>query len=89
VNSAVIKEDLELACTKSNIKPMLMVRDVATRWNSTAELLACALQLRKALTMLVGFEQHNKSRTALLQRFKLTSSEWELSEQLQPLLQVS
>lgn len=68
---------------------MLMVRDVATRWNSTAELLARALQLRKALTLLVGFEQHNRARSSRLQRFKLSSDEWQLIEQLQPLLQVS
>jgi hypothetical protein len=68
---------------------MLMVRDFATHWNSTAELLAHALQLHKALSMLVGFEQHNKSCMAHLQWFKLTSNEWELIEQLQPLLQVS
>jgi len=65
-----------------------MVRDVATRWNSTSELLERALHLRKALTVLVGLEQHNKPRTARLQRFKLTGPEWELLEQLWPLLNV-
>ena len=89
VNSPTIRADLEIACNKSSTKPMLMVRDVATRWNSTAELLARALQLRKALTMLVGFEQHNRARSSRLQRFKLSSDEWQLIEQLQPLLQVS
>jgi hypothetical protein len=67
----------------------VMVCGVATHWNSTAELLACALQLCKVLTMLVGFEQHNKSCTARLQWLKLTSNEWEITEQLQLLLQVS
>jgi hypothetical protein len=65
-----------------------MVWDVATRWNSTAELLARALELRKALNMLVNFEQHNRARSARLQRFKLSSDEWELLEQLWPLLEV-
>jgi hypothetical protein len=67
MNSPVIKEDLELACMKSNTKPMLMVCDVVACWNITAELLAHALQLCKALTMLVGFEQHNKPCMARLQ----------------------
>jgi len=73
---------------KSNTKPALMVRDVATRWNSTSELLERALLLRKALNVLVGLEQHNKPRTARLQRFKLSGPEWELLEQLWPLLNV-
>jgi hypothetical protein len=65
-----------------------MVRDVATRWNSTSELLDRALQLRKALTVLASLEQHNKPHTARLQRFKLATPEWELIEQLWPLLKV-
>jgi hypothetical protein len=65
-----------------------MVRDVATRWNSTSKLLARALQLRKALNLLVGYEQHNKPHSARLQRFKLSTPEWELLEQLWPLLDV-
>jgi len=65
-----------------------MVRDVATWWNSTSELLARALQLRKALNLLVGYEQHNKPRSARLLRFKLSTAEWELLEQLWPLLDV-
>ena len=65
-----------------------MVRDVTTRWNSTSELLACAITLRCALNLLVGYEQHNKPRSARLQRFKLTAAEWELLEQLWLLLDV-
>ena len=65
-----------------------MVRDVATQWNSTSELLEHALHLHKALTVLVGLEQHNKPHTAQLQRFKLMGPEWELLEQLWPLLNV-
>jgi hypothetical protein len=65
-----------------------MVRDVATRWNSTSELLDRAIMLRRALNLLVGYEQHNKPRSARLQCFKLTVAEWELLEQLWPLLDV-
>jgi len=36
-----------------------MVHDVATRWNSTAELLERALQLHEAINLLVIAEQHN------------------------------
>jgi hypothetical protein len=65
-----------------------MVHDVAMRWNSTSELLDHALQLCKALTVLAGLEQHNKLHIARLQSFKLAIPEWELLEQLWPLLKV-
>jgi len=38
-----------------------MVRDVVTHWNSTASMLEWLLQLREALMLLVGMEQHNKA----------------------------
>ena len=62
-----------------------MVRDVARRWNSTAELLECTLQLCKALSLLV---QHNRPGSAHLKRFQLLKNEWELLEKLFPLLEV-
>jgi hypothetical protein len=65
-----------------------MVRDVATRWNSTAALLERALQLREALNQLVVSEQHNRPRTARLRRFQLSKNEWELLDRLFPLLEV-
>jgi hypothetical protein len=67
----------------------MMVRDVAMRWNSTAELLERALQLREALNLLVIAEQHNRPRSARLKRFQLTKQEWELLEKLFPLLEAS
>jgi uncharacterized protein YukE len=67
---------------------VLMVWNVVRQWNSTAELLARALELRKALNMLVNSEQHNRARSAGLQQFKLLSDEWELLKQLWPLLEV-
>jgi hypothetical protein len=63
-NSSTIRTNLKKACLKTNTKPALMVHDVVTRWNSTSELLDHALQLRKALTILAGLEQHNKPHTA-------------------------
>ena len=66
-----------------------MVRAVATRWNTMAELIGRALQLREALMLLVGLEQHNKgARGVRLSRFKLSKQEWELLNQLHPLLEV-
>jgi hypothetical protein len=65
-----------------------MVRDVSTRWNSTALMIERALQLREALKLLVVMERHNQSRGARLGRFKLTKEEWDLLAQLFPILDV-
>jgi hypothetical protein len=88
-NSPTIHADLEAMCIKSKIKPLLMVHDVATRWNSTAELIKLALALRKALNLLINLKQHNRPRSSRLKRFHLTKQEWELLEKLFPLLEVS
>lgn len=87
-NSPTLRADLESACVRSKTKAVLMVRDVATRWNSTAELVERALQLREALSLLVISEQHNRPRSARLKRFQLSKNEWELLEKLFPLLEV-
>jgi hypothetical protein len=66
-----------------------MVRDVATRWNSTAKLLEHVLQLRKAINLLVIAEHHNRPWSTCLKCFQLTKPEWELLDKLFPLLEVS
>ena len=65
-----------------------MVRDVSTRWNSTASMVERALQLREALKLLVVMEQHNRPRGARLEHFKLSKDEWELLTQLFQILDV-
>jgi hypothetical protein len=66
-----------------------MIRDVATRWNSTAELVGRAIELRAALTLLVVNKDHNKLRGVRLKRFQLSVDEWDLLTALYPLLDVS
>lgn len=65
-----------------------MIRDVSTRWNSTALMLERALELREALKLLVVMEEHNKPRGVHLSRFKLSKEEWDLLAQLFPILDV-
>ena len=67
-----------------------MIRDVSTRWNSTAELVQCALELSLALKILVVKAEHNKhNRGVRLRRFQLSPEEWKLLSDLSPLLNVS
>ncbi|KAF7371898.1 Zinc finger BED domain-containing protein 4 [Mycena venus] len=80
--------DLFKACKKCDVAPLLMVRNVSTQWNSTAMLLKRAVELKEPLKMLVGMEVHNCSRSARLGHFKLSKKEWELLEELEPLLDV-
>jgi hypothetical protein len=87
-NSPTLREDLRIQCERNKVKPKLMLRAVATRWNTMAELIGRAIELRDALNSLVTLEQHNRARGVRLQRFKLTKQEWELLIQLFPLLEV-
>lgn len=65
-----------------------MVRDVATRWNSTAELIGRVIELCEALKFLVIMPEHNKTRGVRLKRYQLSAAEWLLLTELFPLLEV-
>jgi hypothetical protein len=67
-----------------------MIRDVSTRWNSTAELIQRALELAPALKILIVKAEYNKpGRGVQLKRFQLSPEEWNLMAELSPLLEVS
>jgi hypothetical protein len=68
--------------------PHLMICNISTRWNSTALMLECALELWEALKLLVVMEEHNKSHGVCLSQFKLLKEEWNLFAQLFPILNV-
>lgn len=61
----------------------LMPRDVATRWNSTLDLLEYALEHRKAIVLVT--QRHELG----LRDLELTDEEWAIIEQLQIVLKVS
>lgn len=85
----MIREDLERSCRQVKIEPKLMVYDVPTRWNSTAELTQCALELSPALKILVVKAEYNKpGRGVRLKRFQLSPDEWNILAKLSPLLDV-
>ncbi|EAU89851.2 hypothetical protein CC1G_07003 [Coprinopsis cinerea okayama7 len=86
VHSPTISEDLKACCERVGVFAKKMVRDVPTRWNSTAELLDRALELRAALDRLCLMPEHNRSRGARLKQYRLSPDEWKVLEQLAPLL---
>ena len=61
----------------------LMPRDVATRWNSTLDLLEYALEHRKAIVLVTQWCELG------LRDLELTDEEWTIIEQLQIVLKVS
>jgi len=67
----------------------MLIRPVATRWNSLTETIIRALDLQRALDMVVELAKYNKPGQRKLREFLLGEDEWELLRQLMPLLDVS
>jgi hypothetical protein len=60
----------------------LMPRDVATRWNSTFEMLNYAVEHRKAVDIVT------QRRDLGLREFELSDEEWDIAGQLRDVLKV-
>ena len=60
----------------------LMPRDVATRWNSTFDMLDFALEYRLGVDAMTSERKHD------LRKFELTAEEWEIARQLHDVLKV-
>jgi hypothetical protein len=72
-----ILEDLENNATLSGSEPLairIMPRDVATRWNSTFDMLTFALEYREAIDLISSDRE--------MRKFELMDEEWLLVEQL-------
>lgn len=59
-----------------------MVRDVATRWNSTFDMLEYSLNHRAAINQITQLRDHG------LRKFELSDEEWKVVEQLHDVLKV-
>jgi len=64
------------------LRDRIMPRDVATRWNSTFDMLDFALEYRKALDAISG------DRDMDLRQFELAEFEWKIAAQLRDALKV-
>jgi len=70
------------------IPELVLLRPVPTRWNTMTEVLTHALTLQPVLTTLCERAQFNKRDGVRLRRFVLEDEEWELLQQLAPILEV-
>ena len=60
----------------------MMLRDVATRWNSTYDMLEFAIDYRAALDLMTGDHDMN------LCKFELSKKEWSMASELSEVLHV-
>ena len=67
-------ERFEASCNYVQVKPLKMVRDVVTRWNSAYKMLDRAVYLHKAIDAFIDSED--------MARFKLSKKEWDQAEYL-------
>ena len=88
-HSPVLREDFKIACEKAGIKPLQMKCAIATHWNSLADAIMHALKVCHSLEGLLTLAKYDKLGPQSLRRCKVTRQEWEILEQLEPLLSVS
>lgn len=77
--SVKLRQKLRKLCIVYGIKPLVPIIDVETRWNSTYRLIVRAFHLKHAIEALCVSEKN-------LQKFQLTSAEWEELKTLSSLL---
>ncbi|KAG0708537.1 hypothetical protein DFH29DRAFT_794768, partial [Suillus ampliporus] len=65
---------------KCKLSQRVMPRDVATRWNSTFDMLTFALKYHKAIDMICADKNMD------LRDYELSEKEWELAQQLHDVL---
>lgn len=70
------------ALTTHGLSQRIMPRDVATRWNSTYDMLEFAVQYRTAIDAMTAVREYN------LRKFELLPMEWEIAEELRDVLKV-
>jgi hypothetical protein len=64
------------------LRQRMMPRDVATRWNSTYDMLEFAIEYREALESITGNQRMK------LRQYELTEEDWKIATQLRDVLKV-
>ncbi|KAJ7697117.1 ribonuclease H-like domain-containing protein, partial [Mycena metata] len=75
-SSTVLLPQWRTVCQQLDLSPRLIPRDVATRWNSTYDMLEVAVEYREAIDTLVADKKTN------LRQYELEDEEWEVLKDL-------
>jgi hypothetical protein len=69
-------------CNEKSLKPNLIPRDVATRWNSTYDMLRFAIKYQVAIDSITA------DKALKLRKFELDNTEWKIVQDLVSVLEV-
>lgn len=88
-HSPSLRTDLRTCCEKAEITPKEMKRAVPTRWNSLAEAIGRAVELRAGIDALVRLGKYDKpAKKGELRQYRLSPREWDILGQLHEVLKV-
>ncbi|CAB5175595.1 unnamed protein product [Rhizophagus irregularis] len=78
--SPQLREHFKQQCTAVNIKPLELIPDVSTRWNSTDDMITRALELKQPLHNIVSADKD-------LRKYILSEEEWQYILDVHEILQ--
>jgi zinc finger BED domain-containing protein 1 (E3 SUMO-protein ligase ZBED1) len=76
--SPSFKENLEKCCLQSGEKPIKLILDVPTRWNSTYDMLVRATSMQVSINMLLKEKISNKKGYEFSNKSSISDEEWGL-----------
>lgn len=80
--SSILHHALHQLCEQTKVPIKILPRAVVTRWNSVTITLGVALEIRPALTLLIGTSKYKVSRLTL------SDEHWTFMGEIHPILEV-
>ena len=80
--SSICREQYESVARSQMYVPKQLILDCRTRWNSTADMIRLALEMKTPLVMVIATDEK-------LQEYQLSHDEWDILAALSDFLDVS
>lgn len=80
--SSILRHTLHQLCEQTKVPVKILSHAIITRWNSVTITLGAALEIRPALTLLIGTSKYK------LSRLTLSDDHWTFVEEIYPILEV-